>query len=112
MDINTMITTNYITVTDAACEVLEKERHRKKSRVTRHIPNPCDERRDLKKQYEAEGAKEYREVNKGIHKVVKKAKEDWIGTQGEEIKICLNKNNSKRAYQLMMNLTSEKQGRS
>ena len=37
-----------------------------------------------------------------IKQTVKKAKEDW----------CLNKNNSKRAYQLVKDLTSEKQGRS
>ena len=43
---------------------------------------------------------------------MKKAKRDWIGAQSEEIETCLNKNNSKRAYQLMNDLTSEKQGRS
>ena len=47
-----------------------------------------------------------------VHKAVKKAKKDWIGTQSEEIETCLNKNNSKRAYQLIKDLTSEKQGRS
>ena len=40
---------------------------------------------------------------------MKKAKEDWIGAQCEEIETCLNKNNSKRAYQLVKDLTSEKQ---
>ena len=48
----------------------------------------------------------------GFRKVVKKAKEDWIGAQCEEIKTCLNKNNTKRAYQLVKDLTSEKQDRS
>ena len=43
---------------------------------------------------------------------MKKAKEDWIDAQCEEIETCLNKNNSKRAYQLVKDLTSEKQGRS
>ena len=43
---------------------------------------------------------------------MKKAKEDWIGAQCEEIETCLNKNNSKREYQLVKDLTSEKQGRS
>ena len=43
---------------------------------------------------------------------MKKAKEGWIGAQCEEIETCLNKNNSKRAYQLVKDLTSEKQGRS
>ena len=65
-----------------------------------------------KKRYEAEGAKEYREANRRVQKAVKKAKEDWIGAQCEEIETCLNKNNSKRAYQLVKDLTSEKQGMS
>ena len=65
-----------------------------------------------KKRYEAEGAKGYREANRRIQKAVKKAKEDWIGVQCEEIETCLNKNNSKRAYQLVKDLTLEKQGRS
>ena len=43
---------------------------------------------------------------------MKKAKEDWIGAQCEMIETCLNKNNIKRAYQLVGDLTSEKQGRS
>ena len=65
-----------------------------------------------KKWYEAEGAKEHREANRWIQKAEKKAKENWIGAQCEEIETCLNKNNSKRAYQLVKDLTSEKQGRS
>ena len=65
-----------------------------------------------KKRYEAEGAEEYREANRRVQRAVKKAKEDWIGAQCEEIETCLNKNNSKKAYQLVKDLTSEKQGRS
>ena len=65
-----------------------------------------------KKRYEAEGAKEYREANRRIQKAVKKAKEVWIGAQCEEIETCLNKNKSNRAYQLVKDLTLEKQGRS
>ena len=112
MDIDTMITTYDTTVTDAASEILGKERRRKKPWVTKDVRNLCDERRDLKKWNEAEGAKEYREANRRIQKAVKKAKEDWIDAQCEEIETCLNKNNSKRAYQLVKDLTSEKQGRS
>ena len=113
MDMDTMITTYNTAVTDAASEILGKERRRKKPWVTKGVLNLCDERRDLKKKrYEAEGAKEYREANKRVQKAVKKAKEDWIGAQCEEIETCLNKNNSKRAYQLVKDLTSEKQGRS
>ena len=113
MDMDTMITTYNTAVTDAASEILGKERRRKKPWFTKDVLDLCDERRDLKKKrYEAEGAKEYREANRRIQKAVKKAKEDWIGAQCEEIETCLNKNNSKRAYQLVKDLTSEKQGRS
>ena len=113
MDIDTMITTYNTAVADAAREILGKERRRKKPWVTKDVLDPSDERRDLKKKrYEAEGAKEYREANRRIQKAVKKAKEDWIGAQCEEIETCLNKNNSKRAYQLVKDLTSEKLGRS
>ena len=62
-----------------------------------------------KKRYEAE---EYREANRRVQKAMKKAKEHWVGAQCEEIESCLNKNNIKRAYQLVKDLTSEKQGRS
>ena len=112
MDIDTTITTYNTAVTDAASEILGKERCRKKPWVTKDVLDLCDERRDLKKRYEAEGAKKYREANRRIQKAVKKAKEDWVGAQCEEIETCLNKNNSKRAYQLVKDLTSEKQGRS
>ena len=64
------------------------------------------------KQYEAGGAQEYKEAIERIQKAVKKAEEDWISAQCEEIETCLNKNNSKRAYQLVKDLTSEKQCRS
>ena len=53
MDI--MITTHNTAVTDAASEILGKERRRKKPWVTKDVLDLCDERRDLKKkQYEAE----------------------------------------------------------
>ena len=72
----------------------------------------CDERRDLKKKrYEAKGAKEYREANMMIQKAGKKAKEDWIGAQCEEIETCLNRNNSNRAIQLVKDLTLQKHGK-
>ena len=58
MDMDTMITTYNTAVTDAASEILGKERRRKKPWVTKDVLDLCDERRDLKKKrYEAEGAK-------------------------------------------------------
>ena len=73
-------TTYNTAVSDAASEILGKERRRKMPCVTKDVLDLCDERRYLKKKrYEAEGAKEYREANRRIQKAVKKAKEDWIG---------------------------------
>ena len=92
MDINATITTINTAVTNAAIEILVKERRRKKPWVTKDILDLCDERRDLKKKrYEAEGAQLFRKANRRILKAVKKAKEDWICAQCEEIETCLNK---------------------
>ena len=100
-------------MSDAASEILGKKRRRKKPWVIKDVLDLCEERRDLKKKrYEAEGAKEYREANRRIQKAAKKAKENWIDAHCEETETCLNKSSSKRAYQLVKHLTSEKQGRS
>ncbi len=42
---------------------------------------------------------------------MKKAKESWIGEQCREIEENLRKNNSKRTYQLVKDLTTVKQGK-
>ena len=113
MDMDTMITTYITAVPDASSEIPGKERRRKKQYVIKDVLDLCDERRGLKrKRYEAEGAKEYRETNRRIQKAVKKAKEDWIDAQCEEIETYLNKTTARERYQLVKDLTSEKQGRS
>ena len=40
------------------------------------------------------------------------AKETWIQGQSQEMKACLRKNNRKKVYQLVKDLTTEKQGKS
>ena len=42
---------------------------------------------------------------------MKKAKENWIGKQCSEIEENLRKDNSKRAYHLLKDLTTVKQGK-
>ena len=54
---------------------------------------------------------QYRAVNQEIKKGVKKAKENWIGEQYQNIDDCLKKNNSKKAYKLVPDLTGTKQER-
>ena len=51
------------------------------------------------------------EVNNNIRRCMKKAKENWTGEQCSEIEANLRKNNSKRAYQLVKDLTTVKQGK-
>ena len=53
----------------------------------------------------------YKEVNNNIKRCMKKAKENWIGEQCSEIEENLRKNNSKRAYQLVKDLITVKQGK-
>ena len=50
-------------------------------------------------------------MNNNIKRCVKKAKEDWIGEQCSGIEENLRKNNSKRTYQLVKDLTTVKQGK-
>ena len=64
-----------------------------------------------KKRFEPEGAAKYKEVNNNIKRRMKKAKENWIGEQCSEIEENLKKNNSKRAYELVKDLTTVKQGK-
>ena len=62
------------------------------------------------KRFEPEGSQKYREVNNNIKRCMKKSKENWIGEQWSGIKENLRKKNSKRAYQLVKDLTTVKQG--
>ena len=64
-----------------------------------------------KKRFEPEGSEKYKEVNNNIKRCVKRAKENWIGQQCSEIEENLRKNNGKRAYQLVNDLTTVKQGK-
>ena len=79
---------------------------------TAEILDLCDKRRELReKRFEPEGSEKYKEVNSNIKRCKKKAKENWIGEQCSEIEENLKKNNSKRAYQMVKDLTTVKQGK-
>ena len=69
-------------------------------------------RRELrKKRSEPEGSENYKEVNNDIKRCMKKAKEKWIGEQCSEMEQNPRKNNGKRAYQLVKDLTTVKQAK-
>ena len=111
-DLDSMITTFNTAVIETASEILGKHRQKKKTWVTGEILDLCDKRRELrKKRFEPEGSEKYKEVNNNIKRCTKKAKENWIGEQCSEIGENLMKKNSKRAYQLVKDLTTVKQGK-
>ena len=95
-------------MTKTASEILGKHRQKKKPWITAEILDLCDKRRELrkKKRFEPEGAAKYKEVNNSIKRSMKKAKENWIGEQCSELEENLRKNNSKRAYELVKDLTT------
>ena len=100
-------------VTDTAAELLGKQRRKRKPWVTHEILDLCDQRRDLKKMRgQPEGAKDYREIKRKMRTEMKMAKETWIQGQCQEVETCLRKNNNKKAYQLVKDLTTEKRGKS
>ena len=51
-------------------------------------------------------------MNSNIRRCMKKAKENWIGEQFSETEENLRKNSNKKAYQLLKDLTTVKQGES
>ena len=111
VDLDSMVTNK--AVTDTATELLGKQRRKRKPWVTPEILDLCDQRRDLKKKRgEPEGAKDYREIKRKIRTEMNMAKETWIQGQYQEVEACLRKNNSKKAYQLVKDLTAEKQCKS
>ena len=78
--------------------------------ATAEILDLCDKRRQLRtKRFEAEGSEKYKEGNNDIKRCMKKTKENWIGEQCSEIEENLRTNNSKRAYQVVKDLTTVKQ---
>ena len=106
-DLNSMITTFNTAVIETASEILGKYRQNIFffNWVTADILVLCDERRELrKKRFEPEGSEKYKEVN-NIKRCMKKGKK-WTGEQCREIEETFRKNNSKRAYQLVKDLTT------
>ena len=82
----------------------------KKNWITAEILELVDKRKELrKKRFKPEGSVKYKEVNNNIKRCMKKAKENWIGEQCSMFEENLRKNNSKRAYQIVKDLTTVRQ---
>ncbi|GFO03182.1 hypothetical protein PoB_002968700 [Plakobranchus ocellatus] len=95
-----------------AKELFEKIRTKKKPWVTDNILELCDKRRELKKKKsEEEGAKQYWKANQEIRARMREAVEKRVEHQCEEVDSTISRNNSKRAYQLVRDLTDAKKAR-
>ena len=68
----------------------------------------CDLRRKLKKKKCNTGST-YKIINSQIKRAMKKAKEDWVKRKFKDIYTCFTYNNTKKAYQIVKDLTNPKQ---
>ena len=86
-----------------------RRRRREKPWITNEILDLCDIRRGLKNNKStAEGRAEYRKINKTIRREMKKAEEQWIADQCENIEDNLSRNNTKEAFKVVKDLTQVK----
>ena len=114
MDMDMLTDTFNTAVTDTANEILGKYRPVMKPRVTTDILDLCAKWRkpkNKKNSKDRDGMAQYKAVNQEIKKGMKKAKENWIGEQCQNIDDCLKKTNSEKAYKLVQDLTGTKQER-
>ena len=95
---------------DQLALILGYHRRNFKPLVAQEILEMCDTRKDLKKEKNTkERAAKYSEISKKIRNGMEKAKEDWREEQCTAIEDCLINNNSKSAYQVVNELTKQRQ---
>ena len=107
------LTANFNSVmVETATNILGFQRRKKKPWVTDEILDLCDSRKALKRSINTvDGAAEYKAVNKSIRRGMIKAKEDWISHQCFEVETSLRRNNCKKAFQIVKDLTKQNQPR-
>ena len=80
----------------------------KKNWITDELFDMCDLKRKLKKN-KFENGSTYKIINSQIKRAMKNAKEDWVNRKYKEIDTCFTHNNTKKAYQIVKDLTKHKQ---
>ena len=93
---------------ETATEILGKHREKKKKWITNELMDMCDLRRELKKT-KFEPGSTYKQINNTIKKEMRIAKEIWINNKCTDIGECLIRNNTKKAYQIVNELTKNKE---
>ena len=110
VDVDKLTDTFNTVMSDTAAEVLGKGCSKKQSWITDEILALCDERRKLRKHMKETHsvADEYRKCNKTIRKAMKAAKEQWIDDKCTAIEDNLTRHNSKEAYKVVKDLTTDR----
>ena len=108
-ELDSMVTHFNKAITDTAAELLGKQRRKRKPWVTPEIFDLCDQRKREASQKEPNSTER---LKRKINIEMKLAKETWIQGQCQEVEACLRKTNSQKAYQLVKDLATEKQGKS
>ena len=94
------------TMSEKVTEILGICREKKKM-ITNELMDMCDLRRELKKT-KFEPGSTYKQINNTIKKELRIAKEIWINNKCTDIGECLIRNNTKKAYQIVNELTKKK----
>ena len=95
------------TMTETATEILGKHRENKTKWITNELMDMCDLKIELKKTKFEPGSK-YKQINNKIKKEMRIAKENWVNNKCTDIGECLIRNNTKKAYQIVNELTKKK----
>ena len=110
-DMDSMITTFNVAVTETASKTPGKHRQMKKKTGSLQKFLICATKGENWERKDS-NLKELRsEVNINIKSCMKRANENWIGERCSEIEENLRKSNSKRAYRLVNDLTTVKLGK-
>ena len=106
-DLDSMVTHFNKAVIDTAVELLGKQRRKKRTWVTPEILDLCDQRETWWKGEASQKEPKTKEIKRKIRTEMTMAKETWIQDQYQEVEACLRKNDSKKAYQLVKDPTTE-----
>ena len=97
-------------ITETAKNILEKRRKTRRPWITGEVLANWDRRRQLKSK-KGEGdeqMKEYREANKEVRRLLRKAKEKWAEEQANLVESSFETNNARKVLKTIKNLTEQR----
>ena len=97
-------------ITETAKSILGKRRKTRRPWITKEVLESCDRRRELrrKKNEGKEQLEEYREANKTVRRLLRKAKEEWAEEQANLVESSFESNNARKVFKTIKNLTERR----